>query len=65
MSEHPSPLSHEQVAARAQQLWEDEGRPEGKSEAHWSRAESELRTQLADLAAATAPAAVPVVTGIS
>ncbi|MEP6668777.1 MAG: DUF2934 domain-containing protein [Chthoniobacter sp.] len=65
MSEHPSPISHDQIAARAQELWEADGRPHDKAEDHWSQAESELRTKLADLAAATPPAVIPVVAGIS
>ena len=35
--------SMEQIAERAQQLWEEEGRPEGKADEHWARAEAELR----------------------
>jgi hypothetical protein len=31
------------IKARAQQYYEDEGRPEGKSLGHWLRAERELR----------------------
>jgi len=65
MTEHPSPLPHDQIARRAQELWEAEGRPEGKSDDHWLRAESELRKHRAELAAATPPATIPVVTGIS
>ncbi|MDR3403946.1 MAG: DUF2934 domain-containing protein [Chthoniobacter sp.] len=65
MSEHPSPLSHDQIATRAQELWEAEGQPEGKAEDHWSQAESELSARLAELAAATPAATIPVVTGIS
>jgi len=65
MSEHPSPIPHAQIAARAQELWEAEGRPEGKAEDHWHQAESELRRRLAELAAATPPPAIPVVAGIS
>jgi hypothetical protein len=65
MSEHPSPISHDQIASRAQELWEAEGRPDGKSDEHWHRAESELRDRIAQLAAATPPAILPVITGIS
>ena len=65
MSEHPSPISHDQIAARAREIWEAEGRPEGKAADHWWQAEAELRTRIATLAAATAPPVVPAVTGIS
>ena len=33
---------HEEIAARAYQIWEAEGRPEGKAEQHWARAEQEI-----------------------
>jgi hypothetical protein len=65
MNEQPNPISDDQIASRAQELWELEGRPEGKAEKHWFRAEADLRNKLADLAAATPPAVVPVVMGIS
>jgi hypothetical protein len=65
MSEHPSPISDDQITVRARQIWEAEGQPEGKAEEHWARAQSELRAELAHLAAATPPAVVPTVTGIS
>lgn len=65
MTEHPSPIPHDQIAQRAQELWEAEGRPEGKSDDHWLQAENELRMHIAELAAATAPPAIPVITGIS
>ncbi len=32
----------EHVRRRAYQLWEQEGRPEGRDTAHWSQAEAEL-----------------------
>lgn len=42
MTEHPE-ISHlakdERVRAIAYSLWEEEGRPHGKSEAHWFRAQ--------------------------
>jgi len=65
MTEHPSPIPHDQIALRAQQLWEAEGRPEGKADDHWQQAENELRMHLAELAAATPPPTVPVISGIS
>jgi len=65
MNDHPSPIPADQIALRAQALWEEEGRPEGKAEDHWLRAETELRTHLAQLAAATPAATIPVLAGIS
>jgi Protein of unknown function (DUF2934) len=40
---NPVPPSQQEVAELAQRLWEEEGRPEGKAEEHWLRAETELR----------------------
>lgn len=35
----------DRVRARAQEIWEEEGRPDGKAEEHWQRASEELRSQ--------------------
>lgn len=32
----------EQIRARAHELWEAEGRPEGRHDAHWEQAQAEL-----------------------
>jgi hypothetical protein len=40
---NPVPPTQGEVSQLAQKFWEDEGRPEGKSEEHWRRAEAELR----------------------
>ena len=40
-------LSHHEVAALAQSIYEDEGCPEGCAEAHWHEAERRLREQSA------------------
>ena len=32
------------IRERAFAIWEEEGRPEGKSVAHWLRAEAEIKT---------------------
>lgn len=40
-------LSHHEVAALAQSIYEDEGCPEGCAEAHWLEAERRLREQCA------------------
>lgn len=39
-------LSHEQIAKRAQAIWEKKGRPCGQDEQNWLQAETELRTEL-------------------
>ena len=36
-------LSQEQVSLRAYQLWELEGRPHGRDQAHWFEAEREIQ----------------------
>lgn len=38
----------EDIRARAHQLWEQAGRPEGREEEFWHKAERELREQPAD-----------------
>ena len=35
----------ERIRQRAHEIWESEGRPEGRDADHWSRAEEELRNQ--------------------
>ena len=35
----------EQIKARAHELWEAEGRPEGRHDAHWKQAEAELSAE--------------------
>ena len=50
-NDDPAP---EDIAALAKSYWEEEGRPEGKAEEHWLRAEEALRQQQAD---ALSPAA--------
>jgi len=37
-----SVTDHEKIRLRAFQIWEAEGRPEGRDEEHWQRAECEL-----------------------
>ena len=34
------------IRQRAYELWEDEGRPEGRARIHWVRAEAEFREKL-------------------
>jgi len=38
---YPEP-THDEIAARAHSLYEKEGRPEGKAQEHWLKAESQL-----------------------
>lgn len=42
---HHSETTHKAITARAHALWEAEGRPEGKSIAHWLQAEAEVTKQ--------------------
>ena len=48
MKNIPPPLTHETIAARARQLWEEAGRPAGRDEEFWLRAEQELRAEAAE-----------------
>jgi len=50
MSIQSHTANKDQIAALAHKFWEDEGRPEGRAEAHWLRATEVL----------AAPAAAPV-----
>ena len=36
----------ERIKQRAHEIWESEGRPEGRDSDHWSRAEQELRSEM-------------------
>ena len=54
MSIHQFPNTYDQIAALAHKFWEDEGRPEGKAEAHWLRATEVLTKPAAAPAAKTA-----------
>lgn len=44
MNQQPAALK-EEIARLAYQIYEEEGRPEGKSYEHWARAERALREQ--------------------
>jgi len=35
--------SHEDISKRAREIWEREGRPQGRDMEHWLQAEAELR----------------------
>ncbi|TSD84050.1 DUF2934 domain-containing protein [Mycobacterium sp. KBS0706] len=36
------PVEDEEIRRHAYEIWEREGRPEGRAEEHWRRAEAEL-----------------------
>lgn len=38
-------IQHEDIAARARTLWEQQGQPEGRDLEHWLQAEAELRRE--------------------
>ena len=42
----PATLTHEQIAKRAQQIWEKKGRPVGQDEINWLEAEAQLKREL-------------------
>jgi len=37
--------THEEISRRAREIWEREGRPEGRDMEHWLQAETELRQE--------------------
>jgi len=37
------PPTHDEIASLARHFWEDDGRPAGKAEEHWKKAEKALR----------------------
>jgi hypothetical protein len=46
MKSTPSNLpTHDEITQRAQTLWEQAGRPEGRDTEHWLQAERELRKE--------------------
>ncbi len=44
---------HDYIQRRAYQLWENEGRPAGRDQAHWLQAESEIARTRGQRAGAT------------
>jgi len=42
------PAIDSEIARRAHDIWEKEGRPHGRDQAHWSQAETEVLAGLAD-----------------
>jgi Protein of unknown function (DUF2934) len=51
MSTNHHPAVESQIAALAHQFWESEGKPEGKAEEHWRRAEEHILETLGGPAA--------------
>lgn len=45
-----------QIEERARQIWQREGRPEGRAEAHWKQAEQELAAEAGQAGSAEQPA---------
>jgi hypothetical protein len=35
-------ITHDQISQKAREIWEREGRPEGRDKEHWLQAEAEL-----------------------
>lgn len=50
----------DRVEQRAYEIWEEEGRPEGRAEAHWTRAEAEVSGQAASEGGDTLPVSGPI-----
>ena len=42
---HAQSVSQDAIAQRAYEIWERDGRPEGRAAEHWFRAASELKAQ--------------------
>ncbi len=40
---HHAPLNHDDIARRAYRLWEQEGKPVGRDQEFWFRAQQQLR----------------------
>ena len=60
--------THEEISQRAREIWEREGRPEGRAKEHWLQAETELqqktlRTRAGSSTPSEDPALLPVTAG--
>jgi hypothetical protein len=42
-AEHDMELTQQQISIRAYHIWEEEGRPHGRDQAHWFEAERQLQ----------------------
>jgi Protein of unknown function (DUF2934) len=52
MIDLPRPLTeHEEIESLAYRLYEDEGKPEGRADEHWAKAEEIVHAQRAAIAA--------------
>ncbi len=65
MPKKPVPASDDAIRALAHQIWEDEGRPEGKAEIHWQQAAEALAKPTAKKPAAKKAASTPAKTKTS
>ena len=54
-----TPATEEAIRARAYQIWEEEGRPEGRQELHWQRALEWFASKALHTKASKAPKAKP------
>jgi len=54
---------HERISERAYQIWVAEGRPHGRHDEHWQRAEREIAEEELRVAAAMADRAVGTASG--
>ena len=48
----PQLITRDQIAERAFEIWEHEGKPQGRDREHWERAEAELQKVMARMAPA-------------
>jgi hypothetical protein len=60
MSTNNGSLKHEEIARKAYEIYEKEGRPKGREKEHWNRAEAELKAAVKPVAS-TAPVPPPVI----
>lgn len=56
ISETPAAPTHDVIARRAYEIWESEGRPDGRAADHWFRAVQQLNAQRSEPAEPTAEA---------
>lgn len=55
MSESVEAANEKRIRARAHQIWQEEGRPEGRELAHWRQAEAELAASAPEKGGAPKP----------
>jgi len=53
----------DRIRERAYALWEEDGRPEGRSEDYWNRARAELEAEADDPTSPLVPGVLPVLSG--